>query len=44
MPAFGDRLSDEDIGSILAYIKSMWPEDIRKLQADVTNQRGTGSR
>jgi mono/diheme cytochrome c family protein len=44
MPAFGDRLSDEDIASILAYIKSMWPEDIRKLQADVTHQRGTGSR
>jgi mono/diheme cytochrome c family protein len=26
MPAFGGRLSDEEIRSVLAYIKSTWPE------------------
>lgn len=28
MPAFGDRLSDDEIVSVLAYIKSRWPETI----------------
>jgi len=33
MPGFGDVLSDSDIWAALAYIKSRWPEDIRKRHA-----------
>ena len=36
MPGFGDQLSDDQIRSILAYIKSTWPERIRELQAGRT--------
>lgn len=32
MPVFGDVLSDHDIWAVLSYIKSTWPEDIRKRQ------------
>jgi mono/diheme cytochrome c family protein len=30
MPAFGDRLSDDEIVAVLAYIKSRWPVDIHR--------------
>ena len=30
MPAFGDRLSDDEIVAVLAYIKSRWPQDIHR--------------
>ena len=30
MPAFADILSDDEIDAVLAYIKSLWPEEIRK--------------
>lgn len=33
MPGFGDVLSDTEIWDVLAFIKSSWPEDIRKAQA-----------
>ncbi len=33
MPAFGDVLSDAEIWAILAFIKSSWPEDIRRRHA-----------
>lgn len=33
MPAFEDVLTDEDIHSILDYIRSTWPEDIQATQA-----------
>lgn len=36
MPAFGKRLSDEEIWAVLAYIKSTWPEKIRAWQVEVT--------
>lgn len=36
MPGFGDQLSDEQIRSVLAYIKSTWPERIRAVQAERT--------
>lgn len=36
MPAFAGILSDDEIWAVLAYIKSAWPEKIRKAQADVT--------
>lgn len=29
MPAFGETLGDEDIISVLNYVKSLWPEEIR---------------
>jgi len=37
MPAFGGTLSDDQIWTVLAYIKSRWPRDIRAYQAMVTN-------
>lgn len=33
MPAFEKRLSDEEIASVLAFIKSTWPPEIRAKQA-----------
>lgn len=35
MPAFGARLSDEEIWSALAYIRSRWSEKARAANADV---------
>jgi mono/diheme cytochrome c family protein len=32
MPAFEDRLTDDEIRAILAFIKSTWPPDIRAAQ------------
>lgn len=32
MPAFGDKLSDQDIWSILSFIKSTWPAQIQARQ------------
>ena len=29
MPAFRDRLSDDQIWAVLSFIKSRWPADIR---------------
>ena len=37
MPAFGSTLTDEDIGAILAFIKSTWPEREREFQSQVTH-------
>lgn len=41
MPAFERRLTDEEIASSLAFIKSAWPADIRIKQAriDADSQR-----
>lgn len=36
MPAFGESLADEEIGAVLSYIKSTWPEREREFQAEVT--------
>ena len=36
MPAFGDKLSDEDILAILSYIKSTWPAEVRQRQDATT--------
>ncbi len=33
MPAFGQQLSDKEIASILAYVKSVWPPDLQVKQA-----------
>jgi mono/diheme cytochrome c family protein len=37
MPAFADKLTDEQIWAVLGYIKSRWPRDIRAYQAMITN-------
>lgn len=39
MPAFGGTLSDEQIWAVLAYIKSVWPEQIRSAQAGMTREQ-----
>jgi mono/diheme cytochrome c family protein len=36
MPAFGGTLSDEEIWAVLAYIKSRWPPEIQRAQAEMT--------
>ena len=36
MPAFGGTLSDDEIWSVLSYIKSSWPQEIQKAQREVT--------
>lgn len=37
MPAFGDMLGDEDIAAVLAFIKSTWPDEIRRRQPKARN-------
>ncbi len=39
MPAFGGQLSDGEIWSVLAYIKSSWPKDIQRAQLEVTSSQ-----
>lgn len=34
MPGFADTLKDAEIRDILSFIKSTWPEDIRKIQSE----------
>lgn len=38
MPLFEGKLTDDDIRAVLAYIKSTWPERIRKLQEQATSR------
>lgn len=38
MPAFRDQLANQDIDAVLAYIKSMWTEDERRFQDQVTKE------
>ena len=38
MPAFEDVLSDDEIWAVINYIKSTWPEEIRRSQASRNNQ------
>ncbi len=35
MIGFGDKLSDEEIDNVLAYIKSYWPKDEYEYQIDL---------
>ena len=39
MPGFGDSLTDSEIWASLAYIKSLWPETIRRRQARINARR-----
>lgn len=36
MPAFKDKLSDAEIWMVLAFIKSTWPDNIQRRQAEIT--------
>lgn len=38
MPAFGDTLNEAEIAAVLAFIKSTWPEEIRAVQWQQTQQ------
>ncbi|NOX92251.1 MAG: cytochrome c [Gammaproteobacteria bacterium] len=38
MPAWEGTLNDNDIRAVIAYIKSRWPEETRKIQADINNE------
>jgi len=38
MPAFGDKLSEADIYAVLAFIKSLWTDELRAYQRQVTEQ------
>lgn len=40
MMGFGDQLSDEDIDAVIGFIKSRWPEEIRRRQAEITARAG----
>lgn len=39
MPAWGDKLSESEIVSILAYVKSLWPDEVYKIWRDQWGQR-----
>jgi len=41
MPGFGDKLSDQEIWAVLAFIKSTWPAEIRARQESI-NRRVDG--
>lgn len=43
MPAFGDRLTDEDIEAILEYIKTSWGAREKAFQNQVTEQEDARS-
>jgi mono/diheme cytochrome c family protein len=36
MPAFGDRLSSEEIQAVITYLKSLWDQEERAFQAQVS--------
>ncbi|MGH2544731.1 MAG: c-type cytochrome [Ardenticatenaceae bacterium] len=38
MPAWGDRLSDAEIRALITYFKSLWSEEKRQWQWEVTRQ------
>lgn len=38
MPAFGDRLDEQDVHDILAHIRTWWEPDQREHQQQVTDQ------
>lgn len=39
MPAFGELLTESEIKAVLDYIKSSWPDDIRAIQAQQTQNQ-----
>ena len=43
MIGFGEVLDDEEIGAVLDFIKSRWPPDIRRRQAEITARARRGN-
>jgi mono/diheme cytochrome c family protein len=43
MPGFGGALSDDEILAVVAYIKSTWPDEVRRAQAEA-NERARRTR
>jgi mono/diheme cytochrome c family protein len=41
MPAFRDRLTDDEIRAALAHIKTWWTDQQRQVQSEVTGQACT---
>jgi len=41
MPAFEGRLSDDEIHAVLLYIRAQWPEEIRKVHAEIERKSGS---
>lgn len=41
MPAWKGKLSDREIRSVIAYIKTLWTEDQRRFQEQVNQVRPT---
>lgn len=39
MPAFGERLSNEDINAVLTHIRTWWTEEQQTEQARITSER-----
>lgn len=37
MPAWGEMLNDDDIWAVIAYIKSRWPDETRRIQSERNN-------
>lgn len=44
MPAFQDRLSDDDIVAVLSWIKAQWPASIRQRHDQMNARAATSSR
>jgi mono/diheme cytochrome c family protein len=42
MPPFGSVLSEEDIRAVIEYIKTMWTEEQRQYQRQITEAARTG--
>ena len=43
MPGFGHVLTDDEIRDVLAFIKSTWPEEIRRHQEQLTRQEAASA-
>ena len=43
MPAFQDRMSNDDIIAVLSFIKSTWPPEIRQRQDAINRQAASGN-
>ena len=39
MPAFGAKLTDDEIRAVLAYIESRWSDEVLKLRREMLSQR-----
>lgn len=44
MPPYGDSLSEQDISDVIAYVKSLWTQEQRALQLDVSRRYEEGYR